>query len=403
MTKKDSTVKTTNAEIFVRQISKQNELKIETKNDQYKQSVLLNIFKNRLISVNRDFLIEVSKSNSKTTNKTSKNCKILQFSSDLSFDELLETLSSLDKVKYPNLFIFVINQQSCDIQETKYEIFFKILLKFGENRSMIVRLWSENENKTDFFYKEETSLEFLSEQNENSLSFSTFLFSFLNDEFKGFEDEAIQRILNFQSLSLVLRFLRIINLNDEFYERILKQVSRNATKVEFLAALDAPFNCNGRFLNDKSQEYLMREFTIEENKNSDDLQVNNSVATMISTSILFIALTHKNNEIINYLTAYWSGLIQQLSFNHRIQISTTAFETNQFDVLCDLLELSDFPFPHNFDPDNDSITNERLRQITSERVSFTNAIKRKNFKMIDKFINSNLSLRFVYDPCQINF
>ena len=116
-------------------------------------------------------------------------------------------------------------------------------------------------------------------------------------------------------------------------------------------------------------------------------------------SILLTAVQHSNQEIIDYLISYCSELIQQLPVKHQIRISTTAYDSNQLDVLCDLLEFSDFPFPESFHDLN--LTHERLQKIIADRIKFHEGIKNKNDDEIKAFINNKLSLKFIYSPQNI--
>jgi len=121
----------------------------------------------------------------------------------------------------------------------------------------------------------------------------------------------------------------------------------------------------------------------------------NSLVDETSSSVLLTAIEHKNSEVIDYLITYSTHLIQELAFDHQIRISTAAFETNQLDVFCDLLEIADFPFPEDYEFEDEQ-EHDRLRKITAQRMAFTNAIKRENFKKIDQFIDNNLSLKYGY-------
>lgn len=90
-------------------------------------------------------------------------------------------------------------------------------------------------------------------------------------------------------------------------------------------------------------------------------------------------------------------MIQQLPDKHQLRISTAAFDTNQLDVLCDLLEISDFPFPDDFSIKENQVNHKRLRQIINERSQLEVAINKEDFEEIDEFINRNENLKFVYN------
>jgi hypothetical protein len=77
-----------------------------------------------------------------------------------------------------------------------------------------------------------------------------------------------------------------------------------------------------------------------------------------------------------------------------VKISTTAFELNCLDILCDLLEFSDFPFPQTFNSDN-----QRLQRLVTDRTGFKDAIKSENFLVIINYINNNPNLKIIYNRC----
>lgn len=64
--------------------------------------------------------------------------------------------------------------------------------------------------------------------------------------------------------------------------------------------------------------------------------------------------------------------------------------------MCDLLEISDFPFPEKIQVE--SIEHEKLRKLTAERIQFSSSIKDENFEQINEFISNNLNLKLIYNP-----
>jgi len=193
----------------------------------------------------------------------------------------------------------------------------------------------------------------------------------------------LNALQKFENRSLILRFLQTLQLIDGFYSSLALELSTKCTKIEFLSALDSPFDSDGRVLSIRSQKYISDVFGNDDNPENDD-------------SVLLTAIENENTEIIDYLVTYWTHLIQQLPFDHQVKISTAAFETNQLNVLCDLLEIADFPFPDNFK--SESITHDRLTKIITERNDFKDAIKEEIFDKIDEFINTNRNLQFIYIP-----
>jgi len=200
-----------------------------------------------------------------------------------------------------------------------------------------------------------------------------------------------------------------LGLFQNLFKKLILEVIKSGTKADLLTIFRAPVEHDGRVLSIEAQQYLSEVFYeeqldnermehIEDTKvlNNDDSSIKSDYQTVLvgksSSSILLTAIEHKNTEIIIYLITYWTHLIQQLPFDHQIKISTAAFETNQLDVLCDLLEIADFPFPKDFEFDDEQ-EHDRLRKITLQRMAFTIAIKRENFDKINQFIDDNLNLK----------
>lgn len=116
-----------------------------------------------------------------------------------------------------------------------------------------------------------------------------------------------------------------------------------------------PFEDNIGMLSNRAEQYLPWEFPDDINKEE----------TENNQSVLLGAVENQNKEVIDYLITFWTHLIQQLLFEHQVRISTAAFDPNQLDVLCDLLEIADFPFPKDFNAD-DIQNHEKLQKITVE-------------------------------------
>jgi len=375
------------------------------------------------IKLNEIFLIKLTKEITNLKKEAKESCKVLHFPSEHTIDAVLEELTTINPAEYPNLFIFVIEVKNFAFPDETVEKVKEQLLKFGTSRPIILQLTSESGNFTKFYYKEEMSTEFCSidehqENFEDTKNFPTFLCSFLDGNLGQAEDfeinmiELLPQVLN---SSLILRFLRTLNLSDEFFGSMILEVPKKGSKIDFLAALDAPFESNGRMLSIKAQNYLSGLFyedqpddestndpeqeQVQNEASSIDQKDSHSETSSLSSnspSVLLIAVEHQNNEVIDYLITYWSHLIQQLPFKHQIRISTAAFKSDQIDVLCDLLEISDFPFPENFQ--TEAIKYERLNKIATERTQFSSWIKEEHFDNIDEFIDNKSNLRIAYNP-----
>jgi hypothetical protein len=209
-------------------------------------------------------------------------------------------------------------------------------------------------------------------------------------------DEIINNLKTIQDSSLILRFLRILDLTEDFFKTLLLKCAACGSKNDFLAALDAPFDEDGKKLSTASQKYLS---TFLNDSQSDEEEDSDNEATITSTqqsSILLTAVESKNNDVINCLISSWSHLIQKLPFHHQVRISTTAFETSQLDVFCDLLTIADFPFPEYFKLDKDQ-NHEKLQKTVSGRIKLITAVTDGNFERIDELVRKYYNLKVGYN------
>ena len=354
------------------------------------------------IKIDEKFLITLTKNDNKSIEREAKlNCKIIKFSSEFTIDEVLTTIGALDPTEYPNLFIFIIENQNlkftAENKEEKPEKFQEKLNKFGSNRPLIIQQTSKDENVTKIYYKRENSTQIvvIDQHFQNSSSRQAILISLVDGELGQLEMEFLKRLSNIQDDSLILRFMRTLDMQEELFETMILRAAKSRSKAELLAVLDALFEGEGRILNNRAQKYLKNVFKSTGN-DKDDSPCKKSTKSKNATSVLLTAVENKNTEVIDYLITYCSHLIQQLPFEHQVRISTAAFETNQIDVLCDLLEISDFPFPQNFKEDPE--VHQKLYEIAVERKDFKLAVEEENFVKIDNFIDKKPSLKFTYNP-----
>jgi len=354
-----------------------------------------------------------------------KGCKILKFSSKFAFEEILNQLQTLKHEEYPNLFIFIIETTNIGFYRTitteetasirkfkkkikKVEKLKRILTKFSLERPLILQLTSEDDKVTKFYYKDEQSCQFLGiDQNQRNfeafLNFPTFLCSVLDGKFHNCLNIVLEKLSLLKNSSLILRFSSLFDLSGELFNKLVLQYAACGSKSDLLAVLDAPFVGGVRSLSIDAQYYLS--CVINENYSNNiesddeaslDDQEDDQYEDENSPSILSTAVENKNIEIIEYLISNCTHLIQQLPFKHQVIISTAAFTTEQLDVLCELVNISDFPFPSDFE--SIRTENEKLTNIITDRTNFGCAIKAKDFDQISKFIDNNLSLKIVYNP-----
>jgi len=396
---------------------------------------------NSKIQIDEKFIIKVKNENSKIIidNNSKQNCKILQISSELDIDQKLAIISTLEPSEYPNLFIFFIEHQNGnflnEILGTKAQQLEECLKKFGAARPLIIQQTCEAENKTKFYYKAENSSEIVNIDQHYDEDYELYeqwqhILSSLEKELQPFVDEMLIKLSYTKDSSIILRFLRTLNLSESFFETLVRFIPEKGSKADLLAILDASFEDNGRNLSDQAQNYIKQVFEDDESESesdeveSDSEQLSNEELELkepsdedqddpmdelssqsgsedSSQSVLLTAVQHSNQEIIDYLVSYCTHLLQQLPVDHQIRISTAAFDKNQHDVLSDLLEFSDFPFPEDFNVSHDQVIHDRLQQIFTDRINFHEAIEQEDYKEIKDFIENNLTLKFIYSPQNI--
>jgi len=362
------------------------------------------------IKIDEKFVLKVIKGSKNVNKEVKDSCKVLHFSSEWNFEEVIAVIKGLDRQEYPQTLIFIIEVTDIKIKNfipqklswlrfqcVKQKSFSKLqkkLVKFGGTRPMIIQLTSVDENLTKIYYKKETSSKFTvidqqQDKSDKSNAFPSFLRSFWNVQFNNSENEIFDAVQGFKNRSLVYRFLQTLPLSDKFFGSLALDAASKGSKSEFLAALNSPFGSEGRILSYRAQKFISDVFREDDDPENDD-------------SVLFRAIKGKNKKVIDYLITYWTHLIQQLPFDHQVKISTTAFETKQLDVLCDLLEIADYPFPKDFGNNLKSCTHKKLCKIVKKRAEFKEAIKDEKYEKIEEFINNNVNLKYVYDPFNLS-
>jgi len=369
---------------------------------------------NNSIKIDEKFVLKLIKESKNINKEVKDSCKVLHFSSEWNFENIITTIDGLDSKEYQQLFIFIIEATNlgfnADQQQDFSNKFTKIqekLLKFSATRPLILQLTSEDENVSKIYYKDETSQFNVIDQQHNKEdfeeieNFSSFMCLFLNDKIHNFEDKIIKYVNKTSNLLIFLRFLRTLTFSDKFFERLILEVTKKGSKAEFLAILDGPFDDCGNWLSSHAQKYLSDVIYINKSESRSEIPEgadNGATAdssSAPSTSVLYTAIKNDNKEVIDCLIKIWNLWIQQLPFDHQLTISSDVFETNQLDVLCDLVDIADFPFPINFQ--SQSTAHERLEAIVAERVELEDAIKSENFEGIDNFLEINPSLKVVYN------
>lgn len=364
--------------------------------------------------------------------RTKHDCKILKLSIDWSYQQILEKIGNLDPKDFPNLFIFIIEVQNIGLRKNvtkkkkkknpKVSKIKDVLYKFAQDRPIVLQLTSVDENMTKYYIKDQDSsvlnaIDPVQKNSAKKLDFPSFLNAFLSGKVEDVQDLLIDCLEKVKNSALILRFFRILEMSDDFWFDIILKCAADGKLNDLFAILDAPFGSDGRILSADAQKWLYYTLTVKlpsseagdtQDEQGLDADEDSSVTSseesaagsnkdesLTKTSVLLKAVQHSNQDIINYLISYWSQLIQELPFDHRVKISTAAFNTNQHDVLCDLINISDFPFPDAFNASQ--LDHQRLNEIVTQRTNFNAFIKQKDFQQISKFIENNMNLRIVYN------
>jgi len=336
--------------------------------------------------------------------------------------------------EYPNLFIFIIEEQNLNFlnvnRDKEAKQIVEVLNKFGAARPLIIQQICEAENVTKFYYKNENSHQIVDIDQHYPEDYGEYekcqrtLMELGIRKLDPFEEEMLKKLSFIKNSSIIYRFLRTLNIKEAFFRSLALKVAKSGSKEDLLAVLDASFEYNGRLLNNlaencieqligdgdeseskssdaSNKDKMKEESDLEESSDEDEIGVPIDAASSQSKkidsnqSVLLTAVQKSNREIIDYIMTYWIPLIQQLPVDHQIRISTAAFDTSQFDLLCDLLDKADFPFPENFTIAKSKI-NKNLNQITEERIKFHEVIEQENYKDNKVFIDKHLRLKFIY-------
>lgn len=337
----------------------------------------LDILGDNVPLVNKDFVITLPKDNSKRDHELQPNCKIMKFTEEWNFEEVLIQISKLDPTTYQALFIFIIETSNASASIDTLKTF---LINFGASRSLILQFTVKSENTSKFYFKKENCEKFLDvDEQKNEVSgdfgsFSSFLLTYLNKT-DNFESIVTQKIANDQNWSLILKFLRILELPDDFVVDLVLKCAAEGSTLDLLAAADAFMDDKGTVCGNELK-YIIR------------FELN-------STSVLLIAIENSNQEVVDFLIRHCTTSIQQLPFEHKVLISSLTFNTNKVEVLCNLLEIADFPFPEKFN--SDKVTDRNLQKIINGRTKFHQHILSENNSEIKTFEEKHPYIKFAYN------
>ncbi|CAG9811570.1 unnamed protein product [Chironomus riparius] len=322
-----------------------------------------------------------------------RTCKVLKFPSNFIFEDDLAKISELDVEQCPNLFIFTIKVE--DVTKSQIIDLHKCLRELTEARLIILQIEITKNNSSTIYYKKENAgfeeIDQFDVDDQLFNDFPTFLQTIFTSKIMNFEQLMLERLPKVTDSALIIRFLRTLNMSKKFYKQLILKCASEGSKGDLLAAINAPLEKDGRMLSCEAENSIKYTISIkDEHKSSKN-------KNKVNQSVLSAAVASKNEQIIDYLTSYCGHLIQQLPFEHQVQVSTAAFKEKQYEVLCDLVEFCDFPFPENFKPD--PTENERFNKEVEERKKFFKdvASDKLNIVELSKFTDNNRNLSKVYN------
>jgi hypothetical protein len=179
-----------------------------------------------------------------------------------------------------------------------------------------------------------------------------------------------------ENSSLILKFIRTLEVPVEFEDELVLKCAAEGSIADLLAAAVGFIDEKGTICGYELDYYLSCIFS--------------------STSVHLTAILHSNQIIIEFLIKKCTNIIQQLPFEHQVLISTTTFNTNKIGVLCDLLEVADFPFPENMNSKS-IIEDLNLQRIIDERTKFHECIITEKNSEIKKFVENHPKLKYAYN------
>ncbi|XP_070497755.1 MATH and LRR domain-containing protein PFE0570w-like [Chironomus tepperi] len=346
---------------------------------------------------NKEYIISYTKETCKNLNKNQKfHCKVLKFTSEWTFVDLIDEISYIyNKKQYKNLFVFIVE---CDDEITdksdRFDVLESILIKFNKNRPLVLVLSSKNANDSRVYYKNENQkLEIQPDLDDfdNCLPFFKFIKS---DNAKNLQLKFLEKLPQIPGSSLILRLLRIFNFPENFYKELIQKCAIKGSVDDIVAALNIWLDNVEESMTNEAVECLTEVSYIAQSDNVSPDDVNNTNSHETETSILYLAVKNSKKDIVDFLINHCMEWIQQLPYDHQLMISTTAFNTNQLDVLCKLLDC-DFPFPNKLDVD--AVTDINLKIIINARTNFHTVIKADDKKSVEIFIKKNPNLKIGFN------
>jgi len=355
------------------------------------------------IPYNRNFVFMPTKNGSNNQLRDDEKMEIctsiLKYSSNWDARAIFTETMKLELTKHQNLFIIVIDNH---LPDGYVDMILNNLPALARKRPLLLQTIL-NDNTTRIYFKDKDSDEFIciekSEGIESIDDFTSFLKFVLHqgEDIIYYEEEILQELPIINDSELILKFIRTLDFSDEFLFKLALKYVKEPPEINFLTLMNGFIDDEGKaeahtFLSD----FLSWRVGIT-TADSITLDIkNNNVKEL--TSILYSAVQNTNINIVNILVENYTNFIQNLPFEHQIDISTLAFQMNHFDILYALLEKADFPFPRNIgNQQQQPITDVKLCEIIESRKKFHDFVMAENKAEIEKFAKERRHLRYAYD------
>jgi hypothetical protein len=303
---------------------------------------------------------------------------VLKYSSSLDLDIFIENIR-LELKRYHNLLILVIDKK--DLESKHVELLLPSLAKLLKDRTIVLQA-TLKDNKIKFYSNYESSGQFFDVEqrfpkNDSFVDFSSFLSFLLKERVKinNLEPEILNKLPKVKDSSFILRFIGALKFSDTFFEKLAIKCAETGSRSDIFALIYGFVNDEGK-IDGLNAEYLSK--------------------MMNKTSILYTAVRESNKDLVEYLTRNCTHFIQNIPSEHQIEISSLAFLKEKYDFLCDLLQISDFPFPENFRL-SDSLEHQNFRETIESRRIFHAYILSQNLKEIENYCKDNPNIKIAYD------
>lgn len=350
------------------------------------------IINNKFLPIDQRLILDISKTRKNNKTEGHSVYKILRFSNEWKYEEVLKKIQKLNASTYPELFIFIIEINDLKLLGTKsaqknirikIKLLKNIFANFCEDRSAVLQISSKPENSTKLYYKEKCSDQFIDINLQQSQAriikdFPTFVSCLLKGELPKSHEDLIEQISVAENFELIQKNVKILGFSEMFLIELIVKCAAKRPIQDLLAMLNVQTEDKDLILSIENQKFITETIT----KGEDVL------------SVLSVAVANSNNDVVVNLVKKFSHLINQLPFEHQVEITTTALTSNQYEILCDLIEFADFPLPKHFD--KNKINNERLNKILKDREDFSEVILEQNLEKMSKFIENNSKLKIVY-------